>query len=79
MMGIEEKELREGFERWVDERIHAAISSLSSPLDKRIHALKRRVEGLRERFQVLSQRLERSTAGAGEGRPVRKQGDEVPR
>jgi len=79
MMGVEEKEFREGFERWMDERIHLAMSSLSRPFEKRIHVLKRRVDGLRERFQALSQRLERRAAKSRDNRSVRKQGDALPK
>jgi hypothetical protein len=66
-MGRQEKETREGFERWLDERIHAAISNLASPFEKRIDGMRRRVEGLRVRFQHLSRRvdsLQKITAGS---------------
>jgi len=58
LMGTPERETRERFERWVDERIHAAISNLTSPFEKRVHSLRGRVERLRDRFQDLSRRLE---------------------
>jgi len=58
MKAMKEKEPREGFEGWVDERIRSAIGGLAYPLEKRIVRLRRRVEKLKERFQSLSLRME---------------------
>ncbi len=75
-MGTEDRELREGFERWVDERIHATISNLTSPLEKRIRALKRRVDSLRDRFQTLSHHMDSIHTRPKENRSNRKAGGE---
>jgi hypothetical protein len=74
MTGTEERQAREGFERWVDERIHAALSNLTNPFEKRIHALQQRVERLRDRFQTLSKNMDSLSTKSKESRRTRKTG-----
>jgi len=57
-MGTDEKESREGIERWMDERIRAALANLTHPFETRIRQLQRRVEALMDRFQKLAKRME---------------------
>jgi len=75
MTETEERKAREGFERWVDERIRSALSGLSLPLETRIRKLRSRVELLRERFQRLSHRMDPSKPSPGACRPGRKAGN----
>lgn len=64
-MGSKEREVRQGFDRWLDERIHAAISKVTSRFEKRLDSLRNRVERLGDRFQDLSHRVESLHAARG--------------
>ena len=57
-MGTEEKGPREGIERWMDERIRAALANLTHPFEAQIRQLQKRVETLKDRLQKLTKRTE---------------------
>lgn len=57
-MTKEEREVREGLDRWIDERIRLAFGSLTHPFEKRIARLRERVELLQSRLHRASSRLE---------------------
>ncbi len=71
MTKSEERETRDRFERWVDERIHSALSNLSQPFELRIQKLQKRLETLKERFQKLSHHQD-SVNPKADGVPSRK-------
>ena len=57
-MATSERESREGFERWVDERIYSKLANLTQPFEAQIKQLQKRVEKLKDRFQKLSHRID---------------------
>jgi hypothetical protein len=77
MKTTQEKEPREGFEGWVDERIRSAIAGLAHPFEKRIVRLQRRVEELKERFQSLSLRMESLCTRQGDPLCKKKSGGDA--
>ena len=59
-MKKELRDPREGFERWIDDRIRAALASLTVPLESRIKNLRKRVEKMQSRLQGLTALIESS-------------------
>ena len=57
-MRREEKDSREGIERWIDERIRAALTVLTVPFESRIKQLRKRVERLEAKLRHLSGAVE---------------------
>ncbi len=53
-MSTENKEVKDGLERWLDERIRIAIGRLPNPFEKRIDELRERIKMAQERLGLLS-------------------------
>jgi hypothetical protein len=64
------KEIKEGLEQWIDERIRLAVSGLVHPFEKRIARLRQRVQDLQDRLHHVSHRMEKPLQKRG-----RKQGE----
>jgi hypothetical protein len=77
MKTTREKEPREGFEGWMDERIHSAIAGLAHPFEKRIGKLQKRVEKLKERLQTLAVRTDSPCTRQGDALCKKKSGGET--
>jgi len=57
-MKTESKEIKDGVEGWVDERVRQLLDSLANPLEKKINLLRQRVETLQVRIHDISLRLD---------------------
>ncbi len=57
-----ERDWREGLERWIEQKIRAALQTVPHPCEKRVHRLRQRVEEIRERLDRVARKIEERQA-----------------